>query len=103
MRLSSLRKKGLIACGAWILAGSSLIIQDALADGRSLDQAANNAVNIATNLGRAISVLGILVAAIAYNIPGLSSTARRILTGSLAGAVCAFGGPALIKVIQSIF
>ena len=73
------------------------------ADGRSLEQASSSAVNQATTVARAISALGMLVAAILYNIPGMSHYARNVMGGSLLGAICAFGGPSFISLISSIF
>jgi hypothetical protein len=73
------------------------------ADGRSMDQAANSVVSIALSVAKAVSVLGLLAAGIAYNIPGLEDKARACLKGSFMGAVCTFGGPAFVRMIQNIF
>ena len=80
-----------------------LITEWVYADGRSLDQAAGSAVTTATTFSRAISVLGLLSSSACFNIPGMSGYARKMLGGSVLGAVCSFGGPAIIRMIQGFF
>lgn len=81
----------------------SLMLNPVWAEGRSLDQAATSIVGIALSIGKAISILGILAAGIAYNIPGLQDKARAYFKGSVMGAVCTFGAAAFVKIIQNSF
>lgn len=96
-------KTKLIKFGPILCMGVLLVSNLAFADGRSLDQAAGSAVTTATNFSRAISVLGLLASGACFNIPGLSGYAKKMLGGSILGAICSFGGPAIIRMIQSFF
>jgi len=80
-----------------------LHVAPAWADGRSLESSANSAVSTAMTVAKVMCMLGFLVGGIAWNIPGLTHWAKRITGGAFVGAVCAFGGPAFIATIKSIF
>lgn len=70
---------------------------------RDLNSAATSAVHLGTTVARSISLLGVLVGAIGYNIPGLAQFGQRTLAGGLIGTGLAFGGPALMDLFRSIF
>ena len=70
---------------------------------RDLAAAASSAVNEATTIAKAASVLGVLAGAVAYQIPGATHFAQRLLTGGLIGAGLAFGGPSLMNLFRTIF
>lgn len=70
---------------------------------RDLSSAASAAVNQATLIAKAASVLGVLVGAIIYQIPGAAMWGRGVITSGLIGAGLAFGGPTLIGLFRTIF
>jgi hypothetical protein len=70
---------------------------------RDLTAAGNTATNTAKTIARAISTLGIVCGAILMQIPGLAHHGKRVLASGLIGASAAFGAPALIALLTSIF
>jgi hypothetical protein len=78
-----------------------LISQDSFA--RDLVAAGNSATIKATTIGKALSTVGIVAGGVLMQIPGLSEYGKRTCATGLLGAVCSFGGPAMINLINSIF
>ncbi len=70
---------------------------------RDLGSATTAAVNQATTIAKAASVLGVLAGAIIYQIPGAADWGRRVISSGLVGAGLAFGGPSLMSLFRTIF
>ena len=70
---------------------------------RDLTGPADTAVSTAKNIGRIISVLGVVVGGVFYNIPGLNQFGRTTMIGGLLGAGLSFGGPSLVELFRNIF
>jgi hypothetical protein len=70
---------------------------------RDLGAAATNAVSTAKTVTRAISLLGLLAGGALMQIPGLAEFGKRTMIAGLVGGLCAFGGPAIIKLFENIF
>jgi len=85
------------------VAAGLLMPEMVLAEGRSLEQAASAAVNITTLIAKGIVGLGFAVGCILYCMPEMVGHAKRAIFGSVMGGICLFGGPGIIRAIQSIF
>jgi hypothetical protein len=70
---------------------------------RDLGSATTAAVNQATTIAKAASVLGILAGAIAYQIPGAAMWGRGVIVSGFIGAGLAFGGPSIMGLFRTIF
>ena len=84
------------------LGGAILAPLSALAE-RDLSAAASTAVTQGTNIARAASLLGVMVGAISFQIPGAAQWARGVLIAGLLGTGIAYGGPSLVNMLRGIF
>jgi hypothetical protein len=96
-----MNRKTVITLTLVVTASALLLAEPATA--RDLGAAANNAVSMAKTVTRALSLLGLLVGAGLMQLPGLAEFGRRTLAAGLVGCLCAFAGPTLVKVFESIF
>jgi len=80
-----------------------IIMPEIVFAARDITGAADTAVATAKNIGRIISVLGVVVGGVFYNIPGLSEFGRTTMIGGLIGAGLSFGGPSIVELFRNIF
>lgn len=79
---------------------SSLVSDPCFAN--RLEDVANRSTHMLVTLGQATSIIGILIGGIAMTL-GMVQTGRIILSSGLFGAVCVFGGPAILDFLKGIF
>jgi uncharacterized membrane protein len=70
---------------------------------RDLTSATNAAVSQASSVAKAASVLGILVGAVVYQVPGAAAWGQRVMASGFIGAGLAFGGPSFLGFLRTVF
>lgn len=80
-----------------------IFILPELSHARGLNEASREIVNQAKTIARSLSVLGVIVGGIIFQIPGLAMYGRSTMGAGLMGCACSFGGPILIQLIQNLF
>lgn len=74
---------------------------DALA--RDIVSASNTAVNTVKSVAQVLAVLGVIGGGAVMQLPGLGDVGKRIAASGLVGCVCAFGAPAFMSLMRTIF
>ncbi len=74
---------------------------DALA--RDIVSASNTAVSTVKTVAQALAVLGVVGGGAVMQLPGLGDVGKRIAASGLVGCVCAFGAPAFISLMKTVF
>jgi len=92
-----MNKKSILTISLFLIVFSS----DALA--RDIVSASNAAVNTVKTVAQALSVLGIVGGGVVMQLPGLGDVGKRVAASGLIGCVCAFGAPAFISLMKTIF
>lgn len=70
---------------------------------RDLVSASQSYVSTVKRVAQALSVAGVIAGGLFMQIPGASHFGRQTLTAGVVGSVCAFGAPAILSLLNSIF
>jgi hypothetical protein len=70
---------------------------------RDLASVANSAVSQSTTVAKAAALLGLMVGAVAFQIPGAAHWAKSVFISGLIGTAIAFGGSTIMSVLRSLF
>lgn len=70
---------------------------------RDLSSAAATYTSEIKTIGRAMSLAGVVAGGICMQIPGLGQFGKSVMAGALVGALCSFGAPALVTLLNQIF
>jgi hypothetical protein len=76
-------------------------IGDAVA--RDLVSAASTTANTVKSVAQGLAVTGVIGGGAIMQIPGAGEFGKRVLISGLVGCLCAFGAPAFLDMMKSIF
>lgn len=70
---------------------------------RDIVSASNTAVNTAKSVAQVLAILGVVGGGSVMQIPGLGEVGKRIAVSGLIGCACAFGAPAFMSLMRTVF
>lgn len=70
---------------------------------RDIVSASNTAVNTVKSVAQVLAVLGVIGGGAVMQLPGLGDVGKRIAASGLIGCLCAFGAPAFMSLMRTIF
>ena len=76
-------------------------MSDAIA--RDLVSAASTTANTVKSVAQGLAVTGVIGGGAIMQIPGAGEFGKRVLISGLVGCLCAFGAPAFLDMMKSIF
>jgi hypothetical protein len=98
MKLEELKLRGLT-----ILAVGGGVVFPMIAECRDLVSASNSAANTVKTVAQALAVTGVVGGGAIMQIPGGGDVGKRVAVSGLIGCACAFGAPAFISLMRSVF
>ena len=70
---------------------------------RDLVSAASSTANTVKSVAQGLAVTGVIGGGAIMQIPGAGEFGKRVLISGMVGCLCAFGAPAFLDMMKSIF
>lgn len=74
-----------------------------LVQARDIVSASNSAANTVKTVAQALAVTGVVGGGAIMQIPGGGDIGKRVAVSGLVGCACAFGAPAFIGLMRTVF
>jgi type IV secretory pathway VirB2 component (pilin) len=73
------------------------------AEARDLVAASNTTANMVKNVAQVLAVTGVVAGGAIMQLPGAGEWGKRVLISGIVGTLCAFGAPAFVALMRTIF
>lgn len=70
---------------------------------RDLVSASNSAANTIKNVAQVLAVTGVIGGGAIMQLPGAGDFGKRVMISGLVGCICAFGAPAFLALMSTVF
>jgi hypothetical protein len=81
----------------------ALVLSASICEARDLVSSATTAANTLKTVAQILGVTGVIGGGAIMQLPGAGDFGRRVMVSGLVGCLCAFGAPAFMSLMRTVF